>query len=476
LEEDAMRNSTDRPRFGAFSLGLAAVLALSPTWARGDDDDPHDWPMFNRDPLGTRHNSAEKRLGPGNVADLQVLWRIPTDGLISGTPAVQGNTVYAGDNQGAFYAVDARTGELRWKTVLTGASVTASAIVLRGRVVIGDQKNGDIYGLDKDTGRVAWKVRPNPVGRPAIWGSGTRVGRYVAIGVASNDEGRNLLPPYVTRGSVVLLDPGDGRVLWQTFMISDADYANGASGCGVWSSPSYDEETDTVYVSTGNNYDNPATLMSDAMLALDADTGAIKWSNQLYPNDRWNFSHTNLGPDFDFGDSPQVYRLPDGRKVVSAAQKSGYFHVLDARTGLEIFPPGGLTQFLTGGKLGGFHTDSGVADGIVFAPGNYGSAVLGIPQACAVVAINPDGTERWRFKTTGPSFSGLALANGVVYFQPNSDPNLYALSTDTGAVLAKVQTGGSSGGPAIAHGRIFLGGGPYFVPGATGYLMAIGLR
>src|SRR5947209_5654044 len=138
------------------------------------------------------------------------------------------------------------------------------------------------------------------------------------------------------------------------------------------------------------------------MLALDAATGAIKWSTQLYPNDRWNFSNQGKGPDYDFGDSPQVHVLPTGQKEVSAAQKSGFFHVLDAATGVQVYPTGGptpgqLTQFLIGGKLGGFHTDSGVANGVVFAPGNHGSAVLGIPHTCALIAINPDGSLRWQF-------------------------------------------------------------------------------
>src|SRR5262245_52401769 len=84
--------------------------------------------------------------------------------------------------------------------------------------------------------------------------------------------------------SVLRIDPRDGRVKWQTFMVSDAERAAGASGASVWSTPVFDAQSDTVYVSTGNNFSEPSTGTSDAMIALDARTGAFKWVNQRYPD------------------------------------------------------------------------------------------------------------------------------------------------------------------------------------------------
>ena len=376
-----------------------------------------------------------------NVSKLKILWQQPTPAIVAGTPAVVGGTVFDGDAAGNFYAIDAAKGKLRWKTTIDGAVFTASPIVLRGRVVIGDQKTGTIYGLDKGNGRVLWKILPNPFGRPAIWGSGARVGKYVAIGIASNDEGPP--PPFLSKGSLVLLDPQDGSVVWQTFTISDADYANGSTGASIWTTPVFDEESDTIYAGTGNNFTDPATNTSDAIMAFDAKTGAIKWVNQRTVADVWTPVFPT-GPDFDFGDSPQLYKLPDGRKVVGDGQKSGVYHVLDAATGAVV----NAKQFLPGSALGGMYTDSAVANGIVFAPGNDLASFK-----CALIAMSGDATtELWRFETSGLETNGVAVANNVVYFKPSSDPNLYAFDT-SGTKLAAIPVGGSNSGVAVSRGQ-----------------------
>jgi polyvinyl alcohol dehydrogenase (cytochrome) len=451
------------------------LLALSAPFARGDDGSRDgDWPMYNHDPLGTRSNSAEHRLRPQNVAGLRVLWSVPTGGVVAGTPAVVGDTVFVGDTSGVFHALDARTGKIRWRTAIPGARLTSSPTVLRGRVVIGDQGNGSIYGLDQGNGRLLWSIKPNSSGMPGVWGSGTQVGENVAFGIASNEENSNLPVDYVfrSRGSVLLLDPQDGRVIWQTFTISDAEFAAGAAGVSVWTTPSYDEESGLLYVGTGNNFTLLATGASDALIALDARTGRIRWSVQRTPDDTWNLTTLiNAGPDFDFGDSPQVYRLPGGRKVVGAGQKSGVYHVLDAATGAVInFQP-----FVPGSTLGGLFSDSAVAGGIVFANGNIGRPPA-LPTASALIAIKGDASgELWRFPVSGGSYSGIAVANGVVYYKPAADTHLYAINAADGTGLAAVSVGQSNSGPSVAHGRVFLGTGNILAGQTTGSIVGLGL-
>ncbi len=212
-------------------------------------------------------------------------------------------------------------------------------------------------------------------------------------------------------------------------------------------------------------------------------------------DDFWNFRFPpqdgNDPPDFDFGDSPQVYML-NGRKVVGAGQKSGFYHVVDAETG-EI-----INQFQAapGGNLGGLFADSAVADGVVFANGTdwddpFGNLPGTTPfNGGSLTAIQGDGSgELWSFETPAPNLSGVAVANGVVYFS-SIDGNFYVLNAADGGLLAQVDTSFQSGdetisgvtsGPAISRGQIYLGLGdtltdvfnPFFVP-PGGAIVALG--
>jgi polyvinyl alcohol dehydrogenase (cytochrome) len=312
------------------------------------------------------------------------------------------------------------------------------------------------------------------------------VGHYVAIGMSSNEEVAAGNPAYIPtfRGSLVLLDPDNGAIVWQTFTISDQESAAGASGAAIWSTPTYDRATNTIYATTGNNYSEPATGTSDAFIAFDATSGAIKWVSQRTHDDTWNFSFGDSSghSDFDFGDSPQLYRL-GGHMVVSAGQKSGFFHVLDAATGREVSAP---IQLTPGGTLGGLFADSAYANGVVYANGtDWPDVLLGEPPQRGILsAVAADGSrELWHFDTPfSPDLSGVAVANGVVYFQSTFDGTLYALDAVTGKLLKQVTTGGVTSGPAISRGQIYVGIGDAVtpdhdptVPLGHGAIVALGL-
>jgi polyvinyl alcohol dehydrogenase (cytochrome) len=456
--------------------------------------DPKDWPMYNHDPQGTRYNSAETVLTPATVGGLGIRWTFPTAGPIAGTPAVVNDHVFVADATGVVYALD-RDGHELWQTTLNvgptfgHVKVTASALVTNRTVIIGDL-SGQIHGLDVDTGAEKWSVRPNPHPYAAIWGSATMVGNDVAIGVSSVEE---FWAPYLSpdyhpsfRGSLALLDPATGQVLWQTYTISAAESAAGSSGSPIWSTPTYDRATNTIYATTGNNYSEPTQGTSDAFIAFDAATGAIKWVNQRTHDDTWTFRFGDSSaahPDFDIGDSPQLYKI-GGKTVVSAGQKSGFFHVLDAATGAEVSPPLQVTPI--GGTVGGLFADSAYADGVVYANGTDWPAPLGFgpPNRGILSAIAADGSQvLWHFDTPfSPDLSGVAVANGVVYFQSIFNGNFYALDAQTGAVLAQVTTGGQSSGPAVSRGQIYLGIGDTAFPGflpflslGPGSIVALGL-
>jgi polyvinyl alcohol dehydrogenase (cytochrome) len=438
---------------------LAVVLAASPAFAR--------WAMYNADPAGTRTQPRERRLTRVSAGGLHVDWTFDTAGAVTATPIVNGSRLYAGDQSGAFHALRSTDGTLLWSTTLQGA-VTASALATNRNIVVGDLA-GYVYGLDRRTGAIAWQIHPNPHPLAQVYSSPTKVGRYAAIGFASSESFATADPDYpccTARGSVVLFDPKDGRVVWQTYVITDADFATGGSGASVWSTPTYDKKLGLIYVGTGQNFTAPATGTSDAIVALDAKTGAIRWVNQRLPNDVWNlrFPQGPEHPDLDIGDSVQIYTLPNGKKVVGAGQKTGFYHVLDAATGAEV----AVEQFVPASTNGGLFADSAVANGVVYANSALWN-MPGPPTSGALVAFSGDASqELWRVEIAGTAnISGVAVANGVVYFA-SINGNLYALDAGTGAQLAAVSIGASASGPSIDRGRVFAGTGNPFALIFTG--------
>jgi polyvinyl alcohol dehydrogenase (cytochrome) len=449
--------------------------------------------MYNRDPQGSRTNPAETALSASTVGLIVVRWRLPTPGAVHGTPAVVGGTVYAGDASGLVYALDAETGVPRWVTKVAGP-VTASPLVTERLVIVGDL-TGFVHGLDRATGLPAWPpLRPNDHHVAAIYGSAAPVGDLVAFGIASNEEAfavgaRPGVPAYpccTFRGSVAALDPATGRLAWHTYTISAEERARGSSGAGVWSTPTYDAETGLMYVTTGNNYSAPATVTSDAILALDARSGEVVWRNQLYPNDVWNFTIpvSDEHPDFDFGDSAQVFSLDDGRKVVAAGQKSGFFHLLDAATGALI----DNIQLERGGPLGGLFADSAQADGVSYANGSdwpFDDPLLcpcpgGTGHLIAIRSNDGNLEELWKLETIGsPNLGATAVANGVVYFISSRAGELHAVDAGSGNVLRSLRVGVALSGPSVSGGRVFLGTGDLFgfisSTDPNGSIVALGL-
>lgn len=415
----------------------------------------NNWLMYNYNALGTRYNTVERKLSPKTVQQLKVKWTFTTEGNVNATPIVVEHKVYAGDTSGNFYALS-DTGQLLWKTKVNG-SVTASALVTPNRIIFGDLA-GYIYGLDRQTGKILWTIRPNQYENAQVWSSPTLVDRYAVIGIASD------------RGSAVLLDPNNGAVVWQTYTISPQEASKGSKGAPIWSTPTYDASTGIIYVTTGDNYAPPATKTSDAFIALNARTGKVVWQHQLVKND---VGENN--PDVDFGDSPQIYRLPNRRLVVGAGSKNGVYYVLDAKTGDLV------NQYTAEPECQpalGLFADSAVALGVVYANGNGCS-----PPTGELIAINGDGSgEKWRFTSTPGSaaISGVAVANGVVYFQVvGADGGfLYALDAKDGKKLASIPISIAASGPSVVDGQVYLGTGltnPPFITTEGGSIIAFGL-
>jgi polyvinyl alcohol dehydrogenase (cytochrome) len=171
------------------------------------------------------------------------------------------------------------------------------------------------------------------------------------------------------RGSVVALDAATGQQIWKAYAIAEAPHPtnknavgtqlHGPSGASVWSSPTIDVQRQALYVATGNSYSNPPADTSDAILAFDLKTGRMLWHRQATPKDSfvvacYGADKTNCpedhGPDHDFGQSPILVTLRDGKRVLVIGQKSGVVHAFDPdREGEALWE----TRIGKGGPLGG---------------------------------------------------------------------------------------------------------------------------
>jgi outer membrane protein assembly factor BamB len=274
---------------------------------------------------------------------------------------------------------------------------------------------------------------------------------------------------------LALLNPKNGHVIWQTYVIPQPAYAAGWRGASIWSTPTYDHTTHTIYVGTGNYYQAGTGTdpgVEDAVIAFDSRTGAVRWANELVKGDIWNGTIVPGpdNPDADLADSPKIITLPGGKKAIGIGSKDGFYFVMSAATGQPINGPNGL-QFEVEGPIGGLFATGAVdqKDGVVFQNGidwpKFGITPAP-PAGGDLYAVSLDGkTVRWDFKTPAPNGSGVAIANGVVYFE-SLDGTLYALNANARgaahALLGSFQIGGNFGGPAVANGHVFVGTGSIF--------------
>ena len=311
-----------------------------------------------------------------NIGNLRVKWAFgfPDATAVRAQPVVTGNRVFVGSADGTVYSLDTSTGCVHWAVEVAAMVRTAVAIGEAGgrtMALVGDSA-GFLYGFDAESGELKWKFRPekHPValitGAPAIY-----AGRAY-FGVSSYEEDSAMTAGYACctfRGSVNAIDAATGKVLWKTYTVHDepkprpdtkrGNKAVGPSGAGVWSSPTVDAARRLIYVTTGDNYSDPPTTTSDAVLALEMGSGEIAWVKQMTTGDAYNSSCTRPGklncpdsdgPDHDLGASPILAELGGGRQALILSQKSGMVHAVDpARQGEILW----TARVGAGGPLGG---------------------------------------------------------------------------------------------------------------------------
>jgi polyvinyl alcohol dehydrogenase (cytochrome) len=205
-------------------------------------------------------------------------------------------------------------------------------------------------------------------------------------------------------GAVVALSAKDGSKLWEYHTMPSATYnglvsstgvkQRGPSGAPIWSIPLIDEKRNRVIVTTGENTSHPGTDTSDAVIAIDLDTGKRVWNFQAMELDIWNMACSSTpetsgpncpwniegdlgtGRDFDFGAGATLVENVNGKDVILAGQKSGHVWALDANDGELLWS----IQFGEGTALGGIHwgitTDGARVFAAISDPGIAGARKL----------------------------------------------------------------------------------------------------
>jgi len=438
------------------------------------------------------------QLAPEQVSRLHLKWAFGFPGAraVYGQPAVAGGRVFLGVDTGAVYSIDAASGCLYWSYQASGP-VRSAVSIGPGRTpdeplaYFGDL-TGNVYALNAITGEQRWKTRVDNHPGAHISGAPQLYQNRLYVPVASGEEGLAVDASYACctfRGSVVALDALSGRQVWKTYVIPEAPKPTarnakgtqqfGPSGGGVWSSPTLDPARHALYVGTGDAYTAPAAKTTDAILALDLDSGKVLWSVQDLAGDAWVVSciegrgtpencPKDAGPDFDFGAS-LILRTVNGKSILVAAQKSGIIWAHDPdrkgavvwKTSVASKQPGPQGQVNFGGSA------------------DERNAYFGLDSG-GVVALSLKNGERQWFTDIQPESgrhpghdAAVSTIPGVI-FSGGWDGVLRALSTGDGKILwtfdmlRDFQTvngvpakGGSMGaaGPTVAGGMVFAGAG-----------------
>jgi polyvinyl alcohol dehydrogenase (cytochrome) len=495
--------------------------------------------MFNVDLAGSRRMSAAQAgLKTTDMANLELAWAVgfPRSNAMSATPVVVGSTVFA-NGGGKVLALDAAKGCAKWSYEAGASRSPLTYGEIGGRkVLIFSAGRGEIHVVDAATGQQVWKADGRPAnGVGSIRSAVVLHKDKIIVPISASGVGSGMNPKFECcdgHGAVVALSARDGSRVWEYHTMPDATYngqvnslgvkQRGPSGAPIWSTPTIDVKRNRVLVTSGENTSHPATDTSDAIIALDFDTGRPAWVFQAMAADVWNMACDSSTPhapgaenlpvrkgdgpncpihfggqgrDFDFGGSAIVARTKGGlfgggKDVVLAGQKSGHLWALDAETGKVLWS----RQVGHGTALGGNHWGIAVDGERAFLTINDPPRLLTAPLEAkpGVYAFDiKTGKPVWSYEAKADcegekgklvmactdmfGFSATPLVVDGALIAGTLAGKLYAFDAKTGKVLKLIETVGpvqtvngvdGKGGSIDSH-AIAAGGGMVLV--GSGY-------
>jgi alcohol dehydrogenase (cytochrome c) len=502
--------------------------------------DPGAWAEYGRDFTNQRW-SALTQITAANVNQLKPVW-INHSGIphpSETNPIVIDGVMYFTTALNHVLAVDARTGAKRWeyaydyagRTVADCCSTNNKGVAVYGGRVFMATVDSRLIALDATNGHEVWRaeVGSNDKGYH-LTGAPFVIDGRVIVGVSGGEQG--------CRCYVDAYDVSDGHRVWRFYTVpspqeggwwgkwraqdewgmsfhrdiakekaDSAKYANAwmHGGAPMWHHPAYDPETGLIFMNTGNpapDIDGAIrpgdNLYSDAIVALDARSGRIRWYYQEVSHDVW---------DYDATTPPVLIDVPDGAghvtKAVAEAGKDGFVYVVDRATGKPIRKSAAFVPFLNymtvpdtngvviaPGPLGGSdwsptaydpRTHYMYIDGS-FLPHKYwlhheelrepaqwwGGMVAGQSTGIyGMVSAVDLGTGKiaWQTRFPKPLIGGLLATAGGVVFTGSSDKRFVALDAATGKELWSYATDAGVNAPPVTYQ---LGGVQYVAVAATG--------
>jgi len=332
-----------------FALPLAATAEVTSQRLERAAAEPQNWLMYSGTYNSQRY-SGLKQITKANVKTLELQWVVQDQvpGVWQSNPLVVDGIMYLTQRPNDVMAVDARTGKHFWVYRWTpdpGARVCCGSNN-RGLAMLGDTLfmgtlDAHLIAIDAKTGKPVWNVAVADFKQAySITMAPIVVKDKVLVGVGGGEFG--------IRGFVIAYDARTGKELWRFNTIPQPGEPGSQTWSGdswktgsapVWTMGSYDPALNLVYFGTGNPGPdwNPAqrsgdNLYSDCAIALDPDTGQLKWHFQFTPNDGYDFDATQIPvlADITWQGKPL--------KAMLWANRNGFFYVLDRATG----------QFLSG--------------------------------------------------------------------------------------------------------------------------------
>ena len=520
------------------ALAQSSADVAPVTDAMLQEPDPNDWLMWRRT-LDSWGYSPLDQIDRRNVDDLRMVWtRALSGGRQQGTPLVYDGVMYMPNPRDVIQAIDAVTGDLLWEHrrerpedleefIVRALSEGNRNISIYGGLIIDTSNDDHVFALDAATGRVVWDTeildyRKNPAHQTS--------GPIIANGKVVS--GRGCIPRGGPDACVVTAhDAMTGEELWRTRMIP----APGEPGdetwggvpyerrrhVGAWMVPSFDPELNLIYVGTSVTSPSPKYLLGGAdkqhlyhnsTLALDVDTGEIRWYYQ-HLIDHWDLDHPFERLLVDTAVSPSASavqwinpRLRPGerRKVVTGIPgKTGVVYTLDRETGEFLWATptvgqnvissiDGATGVVTanaevvfsatgqsvttcptwyGGKNWEAGAYSPLTNAMYFPLRNTCSQMMSVPeeenpflaltmreelapgtdQLGTVYAISTEtGETLWRYEQRAGTTSLLTTGGGLI-FGGDTNGRFRALDQDTGAVLWEINLGSSVTGFPITY-------------------------